>query len=105
MEQQPDRKIMGEIARRREKAEVLARRFHTIYETLAPEYGYRTRRASRKPWCDVPENNKALMIAVCEQILEQYECLYCEAEAECKELKNITKELSDQRMIDPECKS
>jgi hypothetical protein len=45
------------------KAEEIAKAFHETYERLAPEYGYKTREASAVPWEDVPENNKALMIA------------------------------------------
>lgn len=51
-------------------AEELARRFHETYERLAPDFGYKTREASAKPWKDVPENNKQLMIAVCKEILQ-----------------------------------
>lgn len=51
-----------------EKAEKLARFFHDTYEKLAPSYGYKTREASRKPWSDVPEDNKALMIAVAGEV-------------------------------------
>jgi hypothetical protein len=54
-----------------EKAEDLAQRFHETYERLAPEFGYRTREASAKPWSDVPEQNKQLMIAVCRELLSQ----------------------------------
>jgi hypothetical protein len=43
-------------------ADVIARRFHETYERLAPDFDYRTREASAKPWADVPEQNKALMI-------------------------------------------
>lgn len=50
-------------------AEQLAQKFHEIYERLAPEHGYETRKASAVPWSDVPANNKALMIAVCNEIL------------------------------------
>ncbi len=49
--------------------EALARAFHETYERLAPSYGYETRRASAVPWEQVPENNKQLMIAVCEELL------------------------------------
>ena len=48
--------------------ELLARRFHEAYERLAPDFGYKTREASAVPWDDVPEANKALMIATCEAI-------------------------------------
>jgi hypothetical protein len=46
-------------------AEALARQFHEAYEALAPQHGYETRKASAKPWGDVPANNRALMIATC----------------------------------------
>jgi hypothetical protein len=49
--------------------EKLAQLFHETYERLAPDYGYRTREATAKPWADVPLNNKNLMIAVCKEIL------------------------------------
>jgi hypothetical protein len=47
----------------------MAQRFHEAYERLAPSFGYETRRASAVPWTDVPEQNKALMTAVCADIL------------------------------------
>jgi hypothetical protein len=52
-------------------AEELARAFHETYERLAPEFGYETRRESAVPWEEVPENNKRLMIAVCEELLNR----------------------------------
>lgn len=52
------------------EAEDLARRFHETYERLALSFGYETREASAKPWSEVPENNRNLMIAVCAEILE-----------------------------------
>jgi energy-coupling factor transporter transmembrane protein EcfT len=53
-------------------AEQLAQEFHEQYERLAPQFGYKTREASAKPWVDVPEQNKALMIAVCAQIMKDH---------------------------------
>jgi hypothetical protein len=50
-------------------AEDLARRFHETYERLAPQHGYETREASAKPWEQVPDTNKRLMIAVCAELL------------------------------------
>ena len=50
-------------------AEDLAREFHEEYERLAPQFGYKTRSASAKPWDDVPDTNKVLMIAVCQQVM------------------------------------
>ena len=51
-------------------AEQIAQAFHEAYERLAPEFGYRTREASAKPWADVPEQNKSLMIAVAQSLLD-----------------------------------
>ena len=45
-------------------AEAVAYEFHEAYERLAPEHGYETREASAKPWAEVPERNRLLMIAV-----------------------------------------
>lgn len=51
------------------EAEALAQRFHETYERLAPGFGYKTRDASVVPWAAVPEQNKALMISVCAELL------------------------------------
>ena len=53
------------------RAAALAERFHETYERLAPDFGYRTREASAKPWADVPDQNKRLMIAVCDVLLRE----------------------------------
>lgn len=50
-------------------AEQMARTFHEVYERLAPEYGYKTREESAKPWDEVPEANRRLMIATCTEVL------------------------------------
>lgn len=50
-------------------AERLAKRFHESYERLAPSFGYRTREASARPWEQVPSDNRALMVAVCAELL------------------------------------
>lgn len=52
--------------------EQLAEAFHEAYERLAPQFGYETRKASAKPWADVPEQNKRLMIAVCSELLDRH---------------------------------
>lgn len=54
---------------RRNSARKLAQKFHEIYERLAPDFNYSTRKASAVPWADVPENNKNLMIAVAGELL------------------------------------
>ena len=53
------------------RSEQLAIKFHQLYEELAPSFGYKTREASAKPWSEVPENNKQLMISVCSRILKE----------------------------------
>jgi NTP pyrophosphatase (non-canonical NTP hydrolase) len=51
-------------------AERIARSFHEVYERLAPDFGYETRRESAKPWKDVPEPNRKLMTAVVQDLLD-----------------------------------
>jgi len=51
-----------------DSAERVAQQFHEAYEDLAPEFGYETREASRKPWDQVPEQNRSLMIAVVQRL-------------------------------------
>lgn len=51
-------------------AEQLAKAFHETYERLAPGFGYKTREATAVPWHDVPEANRLLMIAVCQELLD-----------------------------------
>ncbi len=53
--------------------EELAKLFHETYERLAPDFGYRTREASAKPWPEVPEQNRRLMVATCTEILSVIE--------------------------------
>lgn len=55
-------------------AEQLAERFHEAYERLASEHGYVTRPESAVPWADVPEQNKRLMIAVCDELTSLFTC-------------------------------
>jgi hypothetical protein len=50
-------------------AERVARAFHETYERLAPHYGYDTREASARPWSQVPDNNRNLMIATSRELL------------------------------------
>lgn len=47
----------------------IARRFHATYERLAPSYGYETRRESAVPWESVPERNRRLMSATCDEVV------------------------------------
>lgn len=47
----------------------LAVRFHTIYEQLAPQFGYETRKETREFDPNTP--NGKLMVAVCKRILNK----------------------------------
>lgn len=60
------------IGRGRPTPETLAQFFHGAYERLAPTFGHETREATRKPWADLPEQNKALMVAVCAELMEAF---------------------------------
>jgi hypothetical protein len=51
-------------------AEEIARSFHSTYEHLAPDYGYRTREESAKPWHEVPAKNRALMEATVQHLID-----------------------------------
>lgn len=53
-------------------AEELAMFFHETYEKLAPEFSYKTKKASAVDWKDVPKNNKDLMIAVAEKVINRF---------------------------------
>lgn len=50
------------------EGERIARAFHETYERLAPKFGYETRRESAVAWDEVPEQNRALMIAVAREV-------------------------------------
>lgn len=50
-------------------AEELAKLFHETYERLAPQFQYKTRKASAVPWSEVPRANRKLMIATCDEVL------------------------------------
>lgn len=52
------------------QAERIAKEFHDSYERLAPDHNYKTREASAKPWDEVPEDNKNLMIAVVTDLID-----------------------------------
>jgi len=54
---------MSQSDKHRARAEVLAKHMHEIYERLAPKFGWETQKASRRPWDEVPEHNRELMIA------------------------------------------
>lgn len=51
--------------------EELARLFHETYESLAPEFKYKTRKRSSVPWDELPADNKALMVATAGRVLDE----------------------------------
>ena len=51
-----------------EAAEALAKQFHDAYEELAPKMNWQTQERSRKPWAEVPEENKKLMVATVKKV-------------------------------------
>jgi hypothetical protein len=59
---------VAELEAARDDPEKIARMFHEAYERHAPEHGYETRRESAVPWEAVPENNRALMVAVAAEV-------------------------------------
>lgn len=52
-------------------AEYLAERFHEAYERLASTYQDDTLGKSRTAWTDVPDRDKKLMIATCQDLLDK----------------------------------
>jgi hypothetical protein len=52
------------------EAEWIAKWFHYYYEDFAPSFGYETRKASKVPWPEVPEQNRKLMICVVETLMQ-----------------------------------
>jgi hypothetical protein len=51
-----------------DEVEALARKFHEVYERLAPSFGYETRHESAKPWEEIPEAVRALTRAVVAEV-------------------------------------
>ncbi len=43
---------------------ITARRFHEMYEALAPDFGWQTQERSRVSWDKLPDNQRELMVAV-----------------------------------------
>lgn len=66
------REAISEALTIRPSPEQLARRFHETYERLAPSFGYRTRKPTAVSWEDVPQQNKALMVAVAIELLSVF---------------------------------
>lgn len=49
--------------------EQIAAEFHAVYERLAPYFAYETRPETAVPWEDLPERNRALMVAVVDDLV------------------------------------
>lgn len=47
----------------------LAELFHETYERLAPAFGWRTKKGCNVPFAQLPQRNKALMVATCQTVL------------------------------------
>lgn len=81
------------------RAEPIAQAFHEAYERLAPRYGYKTREATAVPWDDVPLDNKNLMRAVVNELIDHRIVVpystYNEKIIEISNIKNTWKELKD----------
>lgn len=56
-----------------DRAVAVARRFHDLYEELAPSFGYETRPESRVEFDALPRENRHLMVAVCVVVLQEME--------------------------------
>lgn len=54
-----------------EQVEVIARRFHEVYEELAPQHGWDTQERSKVPWETVPHENQGLMRSVVRTLIEE----------------------------------
>jgi hypothetical protein len=52
-------------------SEQIAKRFHEVYEELAPTMGWETQEKARVPWEQLPVENKWLMVKVVEQLMEE----------------------------------
>ncbi len=51
--------------------EAIARRFHEVYEELAPVYGWQTQERSAVPWDDVPPENKRVMVKTVTRLIHE----------------------------------
>ncbi len=86
----------GEAAAQPDTAEEAAKDFHETYERLAPQFGYETRKESAKPWAEIPENNRKLMIAVAGEVIQR---AIVSATAQLRhELAQARKERDDENM-------
>jgi hypothetical protein len=52
-----------------EEVDGLARRFHSVYESWAPSFGWDTQEASQVSWDDLPSNQRHLMLTVVREVV------------------------------------
>ncbi len=57
--------------------ELIAQAFHLEYEQVAKELGYETREESRRPWDEVPIENRRLMIETVNRVIARPRLIYC----------------------------
>ena len=69
--------------KRSERIEHYCELMHDAYERAAVGAGWETQQASRKPWADVPEANKATMRAAVAALLDAVEGEISQRLAEC----------------------
>jgi hypothetical protein len=53
------------------EAKFIARRFHEVYEELAPAHGWQTQERSAVRWEEVPIENRSLMVEVVARLLDE----------------------------------
>lgn len=76
------------------QAEALARKFHDVYERLAPSFGYETRSETRE--FDPSSANGRLMAAVCSEVAGRLH-------SRVVELEEINQQLSEQYDTAADC--
>jgi hypothetical protein len=67
------RKIADSVKGRADRVEAACEVMHDAYEAAAPRAGWSTQTASRVPWADVPEPNKATMRIAVRALIEWLE--------------------------------
>ena len=63
---------MSEPLRGDKDGEAIARRFHELYEELAPLYGWETQPKSRVEWADLPSEQRGLMLETVRRVMKEF---------------------------------
>jgi hypothetical protein len=76
--------------------------FHETYERLAPDFGYEVRPdVGQRPFSELPDNNRALMIATAQEVID---ALAVEEHRELAEhVGRLLERLGCRHAFDPEC--